>query len=90
MLVSGQYLRGDESNQNPQAPGYGVTSLHTRYQIYKWLELFANIDNVLNQRYYTYGALGSSQGVPPGNQNQVRLYSPSEPLAGLVGLRAQL
>jgi len=30
---SDQFLRGDESNQNPTLPGYVVMSLHTSYKV---------------------------------------------------------
>ena len=35
VLASTQYFFGDESNQNPQLPGYGVVNLRTSYEFQK-------------------------------------------------------
>ena len=40
IAVSGQYLRGDETNLNPMLPGYWVVNLHTTYQVSKHVEVF--------------------------------------------------
>jgi iron complex outermembrane receptor protein len=88
--VSSQFLHGDESNQNRQMPDYNVLNVHADYSLQKWLEAFVSATNVLNSRYYSFGVLTNSQGVPPGNQNLVRAFTPGEPFAVLAGVRAQL
>ena len=57
---SDQYLRGDESNQNPPLPGYAVVNLHTSYRVTENFELFANLQNALNARYATFGGVRRS------------------------------
>jgi len=57
------FYRGDEANLNPPLPGYTVASLRTSYQIGKHLQVFANIQNLFNRYYTTYGILGDPTGV---------------------------
>ncbi len=48
---------------NPQLPGYTVASLRTSYQITKNVQVFANIQNVFDRHYSTFGILGDPTGV---------------------------
>ena len=52
-----------KSNLNPELPGYTVASLRSSYQIGKHLQLFANIQNLFDRHYSTYGILGDPTGV---------------------------
>jgi iron complex outermembrane receptor protein len=61
--TSQSYYRGDESNLNPELPGYTVASLRTSYQVTKKVQVFANIQNLFDRRYSTYGILGDPTGV---------------------------
>jgi iron complex outermembrane recepter protein len=63
--ASSQYLVGDESNQEPALPGYGVVDLHGAYAVGKRWRVFAAIENVLDKTYYTYGAFANLDGLPP-------------------------
>ena len=56
VLASSQYFFGDESNQNPQLPGYGVVNLRTSYEMEKGVTLYGLITNVFDHKYATYGA----------------------------------
>jgi iron complex outermembrane receptor protein len=97
IIVSSQFYFGDESNQNPQMPGYHVVNLHTSYRLAKNLELFGSIDNLFNAKYATYGIYSDptgigAPGVPadgvtngPGVDN--RFYSPAAPRAVYGGVR---
>jgi iron complex outermembrane recepter protein len=91
IAADGQYLFGDESNQNPQTPPYFVLNLHSSYQVIKNVQVFAEINNVFNAQYYTYGTFGPTSAVPiaqaPGATNP-REYSPAAPIGALVGVRA--
>ena len=40
------------------SPGYGVVNAGAHYQVEKHLQLFVQIDNLLNHRYYTAAQLG--------------------------------
>lgn len=91
IAASGQYLFGDEANLTQKLPPYFVLDLHTRYQVTKHFQLFAQIDNAFNEQYYTYGTFGPTSSVPiaqaPGATNP-RSYSPAAPIGVLVGVRA--
>ncbi len=66
--VGRSFARGNENNLDQPdgvyylgpgfSPGYGVLNLGAHYQVQKHLELFVQIDNVLNHRYYTAAQLG--------------------------------
>lgn len=63
VLVSNQFYHGDESNQNPPLPGYTVVSLRSSYRVGKQFEIFANIQNLFDERYATYGLFSDPTGV---------------------------
>jgi len=63
---SGQYLMGDQSNQEPQLPGFATFAVRTNYRLNSRIDLFGEIENVLGQRYYTYGTFAQLDGLPPG------------------------
>jgi iron complex outermembrane receptor protein len=99
-IVSPQYFKGDESNQNSELPGYHVFGLHSTYQIGDHLEVFAAVENLLNARYSTFGIYSDptgigAPGVPadadtngPGVDN--RFESPAAPLNFFAGVRLRL
>jgi iron complex outermembrane receptor protein len=88
--VSGQYLFGDEANQNPQIPGYVVVNADTTYQLTPRLQLFARLENLAGAKYATYGVFSPVTSVPilqaPGAADP-RSLSPGPPTAGFAGLR---
>jgi outer membrane receptor protein involved in Fe transport len=92
LAASGQYLVGDESNQNPQTPPYFVLNLHSSYQLTKNVQLFVEIDNAFNTQYYTYGTFGPTSAVPiaqaPGATNP-REYAVAAPIGAFAGVRAR-
>jgi iron complex outermembrane receptor protein len=56
VLASSQYYFGDESNQNPQLPGYGVVNLRTSYELSKNLTVYGLVTNLFDHKYATYAA----------------------------------
>ena len=84
ILVSGQYVHGDENNQdvNGKVPGYGILNLDTNYKLTSNWILFAKVNNVFNKDYASYGQLG--QNIYTGNDEQFR--TPSAPRAGWIGI----
>ena len=90
---SDQYLRGDESNQNPPLGGYAVVNLHGSYKVTDHIEFFANISNLLDAKYATFGAYGDPTGVGapgvPTNGIGVdnRFLAPGAPIAVYGGVR---
>jgi outer membrane receptor protein involved in Fe transport len=77
VAVGRSYARGNENNQDVPdgvyylgpgySPGYGVLNLGGRYQVQKRLQLFVQINNVLNHHYYTAAQLGPSPYDNAGN-----------------------
>lgn len=99
-VVSNQYYFGDASNQLAPLPGYGVVGIHARVRVGAGIEVFAEIDNLLDARYSTYGILGNPAGIGapgiavdtiangPGVDN--RFQSPAAPTAAYLGVRLTL
>jgi outer membrane receptor protein involved in Fe transport len=66
--VGRSFARGNENNLDQPdgkfylgpglAPGYGVVSLGAHYQVRKRVQLFVQINNLLNHRYYSAAVLG--------------------------------
>ena len=89
--VSGQYLIGDESNQEARLPPYLVVDLHSSYQLRKWLRVFAEVDNLFDRTYYTYGTFTQLDGLPPNfNLSDPRTYSPSPGRTVFAGVHLSL
>jgi iron complex outermembrane receptor protein len=96
-FVSSSFYKGDESNQNPQLSGYHVFSLRTSYKAARQVELFANVQNLFDQRYSTLGLFGdptgvNAPGVPAGAESNGpgvdnRFQSPGMPRAFFGGVR---
>jgi iron complex outermembrane receptor protein len=97
VVVSGQYYRGDESNQNAQLPGYWVANFHGTYRPSEHLEIFASVKNIFDHSYASFGLFGNPTGVgAPGipaaaepNSRGVdnRFQSPAAPRAFYGGIR---
>ena len=95
--IGPSFYRGDEANLNPELPGYTVASLRTSYQFSRHLQIFANIQNVFDRRYSTYGIFGDptgvgAPGVPAGGESgdpdvDPRFQSPAMPRAYFGGVK---
>ena len=93
LLVSSQYFVGDESNQAPRVPGYAVFNLHTSYQINKRFQVYARVDNLLDNRYATYGTFFDTAAIPNlanggAPFTDPRSLSPARPRVYYAGLKA--
>ena len=62
--MSSQYLVGDESNQAAKLPSYTVFNVHASYQINKSLQIYGRINNLLDNRYATYGTFFDTKLLP--------------------------
>ena len=87
------YLYGDEANLTEPLPGYAVLDLTTSYQLTQSLQIFANIDNITDTKYYNYGGFsptGLDGGVyvtqAPDYANP-RSYSIAAPIGVYTGLK---
>ena len=95
--IGPSFYRGDEANLNPELPGYTVASLRTSFQFSRHLQIFANIQNVFDRRYSTYGIFGDptgvgAPGVPAGGESgdpdvDPRFQSPAMPRAYFGGVK---
>jgi iron complex outermembrane receptor protein len=67
VYASSQYAHGDENNQDihGQVPSYAVTNLDTQFQLAPNLQLFANITNLFNRQYQSFGLLGANAFTGP-------------------------
>jgi iron complex outermembrane receptor protein len=74
---SSQYLRGDESNQRPQIPGYTVAGLRGRVQYGRYSVQF-QIDNLFDRQYSTFG-IEAPNSLGPVGSNTFNPNAPTEP-----------
>jgi outer membrane receptor protein involved in Fe transport len=93
LFVGSQYFVGDESNQTPRLPGYSVFNLHASYQINKTFQIYGRVDNILDNRYATYGTFFDTGSVPNFANGGMeftdpRSVSPARPRAFYAGLKA--
>ena len=92
--ASGQYLFGDESNKNAATGAYAVVSLHSSYQITRHLQVFGQVENLLNARYETFGTFSPVTSNTPLIQapsaTDTRSLSPAPPIGVFVGVRVTL
>ncbi|HBW85094.1 MAG TPA: TonB-dependent receptor [Gammaproteobacteria bacterium] len=88
---SDQHLRGDESNQLDTVAGYTLANLRARYQFSDRFQIFANVNNLFDEEFETFGLLGEEPGeleVPIIEDLTVPLFlGPAPPRAVFVGLR---
>jgi outer membrane receptor protein involved in Fe transport len=93
VCASPQYYFGDESNQNPQLPGYGVVNFRTSYEVVKGVVIYGLINNVFDHKYATYGAFYDTgifnvSGNPSApNLTNPDTITPAQPLSIYVGLK---
>lgn len=90
ILQSGQYLFGDEANLTPRLPGFFTLELHSAYRVTPHLQVFANVQNATDRRYYTFGTFAPTGSVfltqAPGATNP-RSYSLAAPIGAFGGIK---
>ena len=85
---SSQYLFGDEANLTPPLPGFVTLNLSTSYQLTPHIQLFASVENVTDEKYYTFGTFSPTTSVflaQARNATNPRAYSPAAPVGGFGG-----
>lgn len=89
---SGQYLRGDESNDLDKIDGYAVVNLRGSYRHNEHFELFAKVTNLFDADYENFGLLGEEPGeVLPDLPNQSPVFlGAGAPVGGWVGIRLSM
>ncbi|MEH2516578.1 outer membrane receptor protein involved in Fe transport [Bradyrhizobium sp. AZCC 1610] len=93
LFVGSQYFVGDESNQAARLPGYSVFNLHASYQINKTFQVYGRVDNILDNRYATYGTFFDRDDIPNftnggADFTDPRSVLPARPRAFYAGLKA--
>jgi iron complex outermembrane receptor protein len=93
LFVASQFFAGDESNQAARLPGYSVFNVHASYQINKTYQLYGRIDNILDNRYSTFGTFFERDDIPNFTNGgaeftDARTVSPARPRAFYAGLKA--
>lgn len=91
MYFSGQYLRGDEANALDELDGYAVFNLRGGY---RWdnVEIYARIDNVLDEEYENFGLLGEDPSEVLDDLDDTRpiFVGAGAPRAAWLGFRISL
>ncbi len=93
VFVSDQYFVGDESNQAQRLASYTVFNAHASYQINKTFQIYGRVDNILDNRYATYGTFFDTGAIPNFANGgapftDARSVSPARPRAFYAGLKA--
>jgi outer membrane receptor protein involved in Fe transport len=110
--ISSSYARGNENNQHQpdgtyylgsgKSPGYGVANLGARYNLNRMLQLFVQVNNLFDRRYYSGAQLGPTGFAASGSYiarpfaaapngefpvQQATFYAPGAPRGAWAGLR---
>jgi outer membrane receptor protein involved in Fe transport len=93
IAVGSQYYVGDESNQARQLPAYAVVNADASYQITKNIQIYARVENILDNHYYTYGTFFDTGDVPNFASGGApftdpRSVSPAQPRSFYGGMKA--
>ena len=88
---SGQYLIGDEANDNAKLRGYAVVNLRGSVGIVRGVSLFGELRNAFNRNYATFGTFSEVDEIEldeaPGASDP-RAYGPGAPRRWYVGVKA--
>ena len=90
LAQSGTFLFGDEANLTPRLPAFFTLNLTSSYQVTPNIQLFASVDNVTNEKYYTFGTFSPTGSVfisQAPNATNPRAYTQAAPVAGFGGVR---
>jgi iron complex outermembrane recepter protein len=97
--VGPSHYHGDESNQNPQLPGYARLDLYATVAVGEHVEFALAAYNLLDARYSTYGLYADptgvgAPGVPAASASDpsvdTRFQSPAPPVSWRLALRVRL
>jgi len=86
VIVSSQFLRGDEANLQKPLPGYAVLNARASWQATHRLSIFFEGENILDRRYNSFGLYGdpTGNGAFPQFTNP-RFYTPGQPFGLWLG-----
>lgn len=92
VVRSGQYLMGDEGNDNPRLRGYAVINLRAGIDLVPGVTLFGELRNLLNRKYATFGTFAEVGEIELGeapDASNPRAYGPGSPRRWYAGLKAK-
>ncbi len=87
---SGAFFRGDEGNLLEELDGYTVVNLRAEYRFGEHASVFANIDNLLDEEYETFGVFGEADDVLGDDFEEPYFVGPGAPRAAWIGVRVEL
>jgi outer membrane receptor protein involved in Fe transport len=87
---SGAHFRGDEGNLAEELDGYTVVSVRAEYRLGDRAGLFANIDNLFDEAYETFGLFGEADEVLGDDFEEPAFVGPGAPRALWIGVRFEL
>jgi outer membrane receptor protein involved in Fe transport len=80
-------MRGDEGNVADEVGGYTLLNVRAEYALGQSVELFLNVDNVLDAEYESFGLFGDADDVLGDAFDDPRFLSPGAPRAAWLGVR---
>jgi iron complex outermembrane receptor protein len=88
---SDQFLRGDEANLTAPLAGYTVFTAALQWMLGDSLTLFAEIENLFDRKYETFGLYGAADEVlADSGYDDPRFVSPASPRSAWVGFKLSL
>ncbi len=92
-VVGAQYYATDAANQEAKLPAYGWADLDASYKVTNNLQLYAKVENLFDNRYFTYGTFFDTTQVPNYGAGGAaftdpRSLTPARPRAIYAGMRA--
>jgi iron complex outermembrane recepter protein len=91
IVASNVYAEGDEANLQKPVPGYLVLDAEADYQLGKYVQLYAQLENLTNNQYATFGIYGDPTGDGAFPQfTNTRFLTPAQPFGFWIGLRTKL
>ena len=66
-----------------------MLSLRAEYRLSEHARLFANIDNVLDEEYETFGVFGEADDVLGDDFDEPQFVGPGAPRAAWIGIRVE-
>jgi iron complex outermembrane recepter protein len=81
------HMRGDEGNQVDKVGSHAVLNVRGEYVLGEHVRVFANISNLLDTQYETFGLFGEPDEVLGDAFQDGRFFSPGAPRAAWLGIR---
>lgn len=89
-FASSAFLAGDQSNQEPPLPSYATIDIRSSFRVAPHFEIFGEIENLTDVRYYTYGTFTELGHLPPTlGLTDPRSLSPAPGRLLYAGIRAE-